>query len=360
MSSVKHYTIPIFIPQLGCPHQCVFCNQRKISGALRVPDAAEVEVIIQKHLDTIPRENTHIEIGFFGGSFTCITPSLQKHYLSIVSPYLPSASPPPCRPVDLPTQRPASRFLLPAAQGIRVSTRPDCIDEERLYLLKEYGVTTIELGAQSMDDDVLRQSGRGHTARDTERASVLILSQGFKLGLQMMIGLPGDTLDRSLHTARRIVELGADNTRIYPTLVIKNTPLAQLYRKGEYAPLSLEEAVRWSAAICGIFENAGVTIIRMGLHPSEGLVSGKELLAGPFHPSFRELVETALWKEKLREVFLCESGKSIQIQVAPDQLNVAIGYGASNRKMLLERFRSVTFVNNVSLTGRNFYVHYSG
>jgi len=128
-------------------------------------------------------------------------------------------------------------------------------------------VTTIELGAQSMDDEVLKRSGRGHTEADTERASTLVLQMGFKLGLQMMIGLPGDTMERSLYTARRIVELGASNSRIYPTLVIKNTPLAQMYRKGEYAPLSLEEAVHWSAAICRIFEDAGVTILRMGLHP---------------------------------------------------------------------------------------------
>ncbi len=332
MPSIKHYTIPIFVPQLGCPHQCVFCDQRKISGALRVPDATEVEAIIQKHLATIPHENSHIEIGFFGGSFTGIDPALQKQYLSI-----------------------ASRFSLPIAEGIRVSTRPDCIDEERLHLLKEYGVTTIELGAQSMDDEVLKRSGRGHTTTDTERASALILLMGFKLGLQMMIGLPGDTMERSLFTACRIVELGASSTRIYPTLVIKNTPLAQLYREGKYDPLSLEEAVRWSAAICRIFEEAGVTILRMGLHPSEGLITGRDLLAGPYHPSFRELVETVLWEEAFREAMSGEYDGPITIHVSPGQYNVAIGYRAANKKMLSGKYDRVKFIKNDSLQGREFY-----
>ncbi|MDD5508397.1 MAG: radical SAM protein [Bacteroidales bacterium] len=355
MPSIKHYTIPIFVPQLGCPHQCVFCDQRKISGALRVPDATEVEAIIQKHLATIPHENSHIEIGFFGGSFTGIDPALQKQYLSIASRFLPPSSPPTCRPVDLPTNRPASRFSLPIAEGIRVSTRPDCIDEERLHLLKEYGVTTIELGAQSMDDEVLKRSGRGHTTTDTERASALILLMGFKLGLQMMIGLPSDTMERSLFTACRIVELGASSTRIYPTLVIKNTPLAQLYREGKYDPLSLEEAVRWSAAICRIFEETGVTILRMGLHPSEGLITGRDLLAGPYHPSFRELVETVLWEEDFREAMSGEYDGPITIHVSPGQYNVAIGYRAANKKMLSGKYDRVKFIKNDSLQGREFY-----
>ncbi len=355
MSPVKHYTIPIFVPHLGCPHQCVFCNQRKISGTLHVPEAGEVEAIIEKHLATIPRKNSHVEIGFFGGSFTGIDLTLQKQYLSIASRYLPPASPPTCRPVDLQTNGPASRFLPPAIHGIRISTRLDCIDEERLHLLKEYGVTTIELGAQSMDDGVLLKSGRGHTARDTEQASALILRHGYHLGLQMMIGLPGDTLEKSLFTARRIVELGADNTRIYPTLVIDDTPLAELYRKGHYLPLTLDEAVRWAAAIYRIFEDAGVNVIRMGLHPSEGLISGKELLAGPYHASFRELVETFSWQETFREMMKGDLDGPVTIHVSPEQYNVAIGYRAANKKMLSGKYSRVKFVRNDTLQGKEFY-----
>ncbi|MBP6977041.1 MAG: radical SAM protein [Bacteroidales bacterium] len=334
----KHYTIPIFIPHLGCPHQCVFCNQRKISGTIREPDARQVEDIIKRHLSTIPRENAHIEIGFFGGSFTGIDPDKQIEFLSLAH----------------------RQSAIGNLKGIRISTRPDYIDGERLQLLKDHGVTTIELGAQSMDDEVLRRSGRGHTVADTEKASALILQKGFGLGLQMMIGLPGDTPEKSLHTARRIVELGADNTRIYPTLVIKNTPLAEWYRKGDYRPLSLDEAIHWTMQICRIFDNAGVNIIRMGLHPSEGLASGEELIAGPYHPSFRELVETGLWKERFQNLSEVGSGKPITIHVAPDQYNVAIGYRAGNKRMLLDRFMSVKFIKDESLTGRDFYVDYPG
>lgn len=361
MSAVRYCTIPIFIPQLGCPHQCVFCNQRKISGTLRVPDAREVESIIAKHLATLPRENSHIEIGFFGGSFTGIDPVLQKQYLFIAFRLLSPVSPPTCGPADLQTHTPASRLPLPALnlQGIRISTRPDCIDPERLSVLRDYGVTTIELGAQSMDDEVLRRSGRGHSVADTERASALILKYGFKLGLQMMIGLPGDSLEKSMFTARRITELGAENTRIYPTLVIKNTPLAQMYLNGTYAPLSLEEAVRWSVNLYRIFETAGVNILRMGLHPSEGLISGADFIAGPYHTSFRELVETALWKMELQKILENESLNSVTIHVGPDQYNVAIGYDGINKKMLLEKYKHVKFLKDDSLTGRKFYVdHY--
>jgi histone acetyltransferase (RNA polymerase elongator complex component) len=337
----------------------VFCNQRKISGTLRAPDAREVESIIAKHLATIPRENSHIEIGFFGGSFTGVDPALQKQYLSIASRYLRHASPPTadCRLLTADYQPSICKY--DSIHGIRISTRPDCIDPERLSVLRDYGVTTIELGAQSMDDEILRRSGRGHSVADTERASALILKYGFKLGLQMMIGLPGDSLEKSMFTARRITELGAENTRIYPTLVIKNTPLAQMYLNGTYAPLSLEEAVRWSVNLCRIFDTAGVNILRMGLHPSEGLISGKELLAGPYHSSFRELVETALWKEAFRDTMPGDYTGPVTIHVAPEQYNSAIGHKAGNKKMLLEKFGSVKFVMDDSLEGRGFYVdHY--
>jgi histone acetyltransferase (RNA polymerase elongator complex component) len=337
LAITKHFTIPVFIPELGCPNQCVFCNQRKISGSLHVPDVREVETIIQKHLSTIPGSGSHVEIGFFGGNFTGLDPEVQRQYLSV-----------------------ASRFLSPASciRGIRVSTRPDYIDDERLSLLKDSGVTTVELGAQSMDEEVLKRTGRGHTVKDTERASDLVLRRGLSLGLQMMIGLPGDTIGKSLYTAQRIIELGADNTRIYPTLVIQGTALADLYRKGHYSPLPLDEAVRWSVPLCRIFEKAGVKIIRMGLHPSEGLITGTDLVAGPYHPSFRELVETELWKEELRQVAGNGSSGPVTITVSPDHYNGAIGHRAANKKMLLERFRQVKFNIDPSLKGRAFYVDY--
>ena len=223
----KYFTIPIFIPQLACPFQCIYCNQRSISGTLTEPTEQEILKIIELHLSTIPLLNSHIEVGIFGGSFTCLPENDQEKYLKIIQPFFESG----------------------VIQGIRLSTRPDYITENILNALKKYNVTTIELGAQSLDDEVLKLSGRGHKAKDIINASKLIKQNGFSLGLQMMLGLPGDTLEKSTRTAKAIVSLKADNTRIYPTLVIKNTVLEKLYRENNYTPLSLMEAVEWTKEV---------------------------------------------------------------------------------------------------------------
>jgi histone acetyltransferase (RNA polymerase elongator complex component) len=333
----KHFTIPIFIPQVGCPHQCVFCDQQRISGKRQVPGPEEVSRIILRNLETIPEENAHVEIGFFGGSFTGLDRLLQREYLSV-----------------------AARFLHPASRirGIRISTRPDYIDRNRLLLLREYGVTTVELGAQSMDEEVLKKSGRGHTVTDTINASRLIREMGFSLGLQMMVGLPGDTIEKSDLTARTISRLGANCARIYPTLVIKGTALAAMYLKGDYRPLEQDEAVQWCATALRILEGAGVRVIRVGLPPSEGLLAGNDLLAGPFHPSFRELVETALWKDEFKELLSSVYSGPVTIHVGSGQFNVAIGHRASNKKILEEKFSRVAFRKDEVLNGRSYYVDY--
>jgi len=338
---MKHFTIPIFVPELACPNRCVFCNQQSISGCQKQPEPEEVRDIILQHLKTIPEKDSHIEIGFFGGSFTGIEPELQEKYLAV-----------------------ANEFLTPDSEdhslirGIRLSTRPDYINPEALSLLKRYGVTTIELGAQSLDDAVLKLSGRGHTVEDVEKASAMILSAGFKLGLQMMTGLPGDTPEKSLQTARRFVELGASCTRIYPTLVIRGTELEQRWRSGEYHPQSLEEAVEISARLLEIFREAGVEVIRVGLHPSEGLLDGSEMLAGPFHPSFRELVETYRWKQNLVGMMqLNPAGSNIRIPVPENELRYAIGYDSANRKMLEGHFKKVDFVpENTENQGKPLFI----
>lgn len=320
---MKHYTIPIFVPELACPNRCVFCNQHSISGCQRQPEPDEVREIILEHLKTIPEKDTHIEIGFFGGSFTGIENELQERYLAIANDF----------------------FIRKQIHGIRLSTRPDYIDNKVLDRLKRFGVTTIELGAQSLDDEVLHLSGRGHTISDVEKASELILSAGFKLGLQMMTGLPGDTVERSIHTAKQIVELGAHCSRIYPTLVIRGTELEQRWRKGEYQPQSLEEAVEISAILLEIFRDGGVEVIRVGLHPSEGILDGSELLAGPFHPAFRELVETHMWKKKLLPLMNQHpKGSNIRIPVQDTELRYAIGHDSSNRSMLENHFTKVEYV----------------
>jgi len=339
---VKHFTIPIFVPELACPNRCVFCNQQSISGCLKQPEPGEVREIILQHLKTIPEKDCHIEIGFFGGSFTGIEPELQEQYLAVAFEFLtPDSGWSRLRP----TTGDQESIIHKRIHGIRLSTRPDYINPEVLSLLKRYGVTTIELGAQSLDDAVLKLSGRGHGVEDVEKASAMILSAGFKLGLQMMTGLPGDTSEKSLQTARRFVELGASCTRIYPTLVIRGTELEQRWRRGEYQPQSLEEAVEISARLLAIFREAGVEVIRVGLHPSEGLLDGSEMLAGPFHPSFRELVETHNWKQKLLSLLeQHQAGSTIKIPVPENELRFAIGYASANRKMLENYFKKVDFV----------------
>jgi histone acetyltransferase (RNA polymerase elongator complex component) len=332
--NTRHYTIPIFIPQLACPFQCVFCNQEKITSRGHIPVMQETRNTIEDFLASFPKGNKHIEIGFFGGNFTGIPLEDQEKYLGVARPFLEKG----------------------IVQGIRLSTRPDYIDEKRLHLLKNYGVTTIELGAQSLDDEVLIQSARGHTAEDVEKASGMIISAGFRLGLQMMVGLPGDTLEKSVFTARKIIELGACETRIYPVLVIKGTKMAEWYEEDKYKPLSMEDTILWLKTLLPLFEDAGVEVTRVGLHSSEGLLSGKELVAGPFHTSTRELAMTEVWWDRLKYLLKEASKDKISISVHPSQYNFAIGYYGKNRKRLLQHFRDVIFLKNPSLKENEYNV----
>jgi len=330
----RHYTIPIFIPQLACPFQCVFCNQEKITSRSHIPGIEEIINTIEQYQFSFSKGKKHVEIGFFGGNFTGIPLDDQEKYLQAVRPYLESGR----------------------VQGLRLSTRPDYIEEQGLHLLEKYGVTTIELGAQSMDDDVLQQSARGHTAEDVEKASRMIIAAGFRLGLQMMVGLPGDTLEKTIFTARKIIELGACETRIYPVLVIKGTKMAEWYEQGKYKPLSMDEAVLRVKTILPLFEEAGVEVTRVGLHSSAGLLSGTELVAGPFHTSFRELAMTEVWWDRLNYLLTKEPKDKLSVAVHPSQYNFAIGYYGKNRKRLLSQFREVSFVKNPLLKGNEFNV----
>lgn len=334
---IKHFTIPVFVPHAACPFQCIFCNQKKISGQLSRPSLEEAKNIIDKHLLTLPKNNSHIEIGFFGGSFTAIPINEQEQYLRVAAEYLKKGS----------------------IKGIRVSTRPDFIDKDIIALLQEFGVKTIELGAQSFDDEVLVLSGRGHKSTDIIHASKLIKDSGLGLGLQMMIGLPGDTLEKARKTALQIVNLNADCTRIYPTLVIKDTILESLYYQKKFVPLSIEEAVEWTKEIYTIFLNSNTKVIRIGLHPSDGLTKGDSLIAGPFHQSFKELVLTEIWKDRLLTIKFQQDFKKIIIYVAADQLNHAIGYQSANKKALLKKYDDVLFKIDRFLKGNSFYVNYN-
>jgi histone acetyltransferase (RNA polymerase elongator complex component) len=329
----RHFTIPVFIPMEACPFHCIFCDQHRISGKTVKPSSSEVVNILNQHLSTLPLKNAEIEVGFFGGTFTGLPPEEQRSYLQSVTPFIESGR----------------------IQGIRLSTRPDFISAEILALLKEYPVKTIELGAQSMDDEVLKRSGRGHTAADTVNASAMILKAGFSLGLQMMIGLPGDSLERSVATAKKIAALGATETRIYPVIVIRNTPLEDLFRKGSFIPPDLEEAILITKNVVRIFDEENVRIIRIGLHPSEGLLNRTDYVAGPFHPSFRELVMTSAWTDRLSTLLNDKPGELVTIRVNPADLHPAIGYYGKNRKILEKHFRTVKFMADPEIKEKTFY-----
>ena len=329
----RHFTIPVFIPMEACPFHCIFCDQQRISGRTVKPSASEVVDILNQHLSTLPLKNAEIEVGFFGGTFTGLPPEEQRSYLQSVTPFIESGR----------------------IQGIRLTTRPDFISAEILALLKEYPVKTIELGAQSMDDEVLKRSGRGHTAADTVNASAMILKAGFSLGLQMMIGLPGDSPERSVATAKKIAALGATETRIYPVIVIRNTPLEDLFLKGSFIPPDLEEAILITKNVVRIFDEENVRIIRIGLHPSEGLLNRTDYVAGPFHPSFRELVMTSAWTDRLSTLLNDKPGELVTIRVNPADLHPAIGYYGKNRKILEKHFRNVKFMADPEIKEKTFY-----
>lgn len=332
---VRHFTIPVFIPEEACPNRCVFCNQHRIAGAERAPSVEDVIAKINEHLLTIP-DGHEVEIGFFGGNFTGIPVEEQKAYLDSVQPHFESGR----------------------ITGIRISTRPDYISREILLMLKQYHVTTIELGAQSLDEEVLKLAGRGHSAKQVHGASEMINVHGFNLGLQMMIGLPGDTAEKSINTAQEIIRLGAECTRIYPTLVIKDTELEKLYLEGKYQPLSQEEAISRVADIVPLFIEAGVKILRIGLHPSEGLLDNTSLVAGPFHVAFGELVFSEIWRRLLTNMVF-ENGKRniLTLTVATGMRNAAIGHKAMNKAVLLESFRKVVFEESVELKGFEYHAY---
>ncbi|HZK33198.1 MAG TPA: radical SAM protein [Tissierellaceae bacterium] len=276
----KHYIIPIFVPHYGCPHDCVFCNQKKITGLATTVTPKDVEKIIEEHLKTFKSPNI-IEVAFYGGTFTAIDISIQKSLLAI----------------------PLKYKIEKKIDYIRLSTRPDAINDLILKNLKDYLVDTIELGVQSLDQEVLNKSGRGHSVEDVYKAADLIKDYGFNLGLQMMIGLPGDTIEKSINTCKEFIRLDPFCVRIYPTLVIVDTFLETQYLNNKYLPLSLEKAVSLSAMLLMMFKINDINVIRIGLQPTENIQLGKDVVVGPFHPSFRQLVETEIYKRIIEYYF---------------------------------------------------------
>lgn len=323
---MKHFNIPVFIPHIGCPFDCVFCNQKHITGVMKNVTQEQIKDIIERHLETIAKD-AYKEIAFFGGSFTGIDENLREIYLKTAYEYVKSGD----------------------VSGIRISTRPDYIDEHILNQLSEFGVKVIELGVQSMDEEVLEASGRGHSPEDVKRASKLIKDFGFSLGLQMMTGLPKDTDEKSLKTADEIISLKPDCVRIYPTLVIKDTRLEEMFESGEYKPQSLENAVGLSAKLLRKFNKEHIRVIRIALMTTDEISPGGKLVAGPFHSAFRELAESRIYYEDIGAELKEKTGKKIEIAVNPSEISKAIG----NKRCNIKKFKE-DFGMDIIVKGDNF------
>lgn len=316
----KHYIIPIFVPHYGCPHDCVFCNQKKITGLSTDVKPSEVEQIIKEHLSTFKPDST-VEVAFYGGSFTAIDIKVQEQLLEIPYKYKQEG----------------------LINGIRLSTRPDCIDHNILKHLKKYSVDTIELGIQSLDNDVLEHSGRGHTSDDLYTSSALIKEYNFNLGLQMMVGLPSDTLEKDIYTCSEFIKLNPYCVRIYPTLIIKDTYLEKQFNNGDYLPIPLDEAVDRSSILLMMFTINNINVIRIGLQPTENIQLGKDVVAGPFHPAFRQLVETNIYKLLLDYYFKLNNIKTkeeiLVIEASSKNISSIAGQKSSNKKYLQEKYK---------------------
>ncbi len=313
--SARESIIPVFVPHLGCPNDCVFCNQRRISGSTVPASAEDVDNAI-KNAAALPRTGAKRQLAFYGGSFTAIPKAEQEALLSAAYSHLLSGE------ID----------------SIRLSTRPDAIDGEVLARLKRFGVETIEIGAQSMDERVLLLAGRGHTAKDVENASRQIKAAGFRLILQMMTGLPGADDESSIESARRIIALEPDGVRIYPTVIVRDTALYDLWKAGRYDEHTVEDAVRVCAKLLPMFEKADIPVIRLGLNPTDEL-SGGAAVGGAYHPALGELVKSRIMREKAEKLLAgVPKDSNVTLGVNSSRISQMIGQHRCNINYLTEKF----------------------
>ncbi|MBE6845102.1 MAG: radical SAM protein [Ruminococcus sp.] len=320
---MSHSNISIFVPHAGCPQQCSFCNQKTISGSQCQPTAEDVHRICSQAMEQI-RDRKNTEIAFFGGSFTAIDRSYMTELLKAAKCYLGENG----------------------FKGIRISTRPDFIDNEVLKLLKSYGVTSIELGAQSMVNRVLTANERGHTAEDVYRACQLIKNHGFELGLQMMVGLYQSTWNDENKTAKRIMKIHPDTVRIYPVVVLEGTKLAELYKSGEYQLMEFDDMVQYCGILLRDFDRTGIKVIKCGLHASDG-VEG-DMVAGYYHPAFRELCESSMYRLIMEDMIFdkaqeenaeyCSELERCIFAANPSCISKALGHKKSNVEYFKKNF----------------------
>jgi histone acetyltransferase (RNA polymerase elongator complex component) len=316
----KSFIVPVFIPHAGCPHRCVFCNQTTTTGQKDpFPHPDRIRETISRFLNYRRPKHGFAEIAFYGGNFLGLPMERIGSLLSLAQDYVREGR----------------------ADGIRFSTRPDTIDSHRLNLIDQFAVTTVELGVQSLSNDVLAQCRRGHGSRQTvEAVALLRKNKSYRLGLQMMIGLPGDSAAGAMATARQIIQWAPDFVRIYPTLVLKGSLLEQWYAEGKYLPLSLDEAVNQAKTLFALFSKKAVRVIRMGLQPTEELNPQASVVAGPFHPAFGELVRSDLWLDVLKAHFRKEAiqNSPVTFNIHPRSLSCVKGQKSTNLRKLTEAF----------------------
>ena len=310
----KEYIIPIFVPHLGCPNDCTFCNQKKISGQKKNISSNDVKSIIEYYLNNFKEKDRYVEIAFFGGSFTGIDTKVQEELLSAANEYIKNGK----------------------VNSIRISTRPDYINQDILDLLKKYNVKTIELGVQSANDYILQKCKRGHSFNDVKKASKLIRKNKFILGHQMMVGLPDSNQKDEIETAKKLIKLKPKIIRIYPVLVIKDTQLEADYKKGEYAPNTLEQAVETSARLLKMFTKKKINVIRIGLQSTDEICrpenENSQVVAGPYHPAFRQLVESRICYDEISKKIgkLNNKVKVVKIVVNSKDINNFVGHKKEN------------------------------
>jgi histone acetyltransferase (RNA polymerase elongator complex component) len=318
-SPVKPFIIPVFIPHAGCPHQCVFCNQKAITRSeARVPSTAQIEAAIRSHLKYLAPSRKPVQIAFFGGNFLGIGRLEILRLLNAAANFVHEG----------------------VVDGIRFSTRPDTITKDRLELLSEFPVSTIEIGAQSMNDAVLTMSRRGHTAQDTARAVGQAKAGGYEVGIQMMVGLPGDDDAGAISTGRQIAALCPDFVRIYPAVVLEHSPLADWYRKGRYTPLSLSAGVSLVKRLYLMFQENSIPVVRIGLQATADLENRSILLAGPFHPAFGHLVIAEIYRDRVVEMInsIGRDLASVTLCVNPKRISTMRGLNNENIRYLKNRF----------------------
>ncbi len=308
------YVIPVFVPHLGCPNDCIFCNQKSISGQKKNITKEDVIKIVDNYLENIKDKEAEKEIAFFGGSFTGIEVEKQEELLQTAYEYIKQGK----------------------VESIRISTRPDYINKEILKRLKKYKVKTIELGVQSANDYILKRIERGHTFQDVKKASKLIKRHGFTLGHQMMVGLPESTRIDEINTAKSLIKLKPKMIRIYPVLVIKGTKLEKEYKDKIYEPLTVVQAIEICKILVRMFADKNIDIIRVGLQNTDEISKPgtlkSEVVAGPFHPAFRQLVESAMWYDAIVDKIkkLNVKVKKVEISVNPIDVNNVIGHKKEN------------------------------